>query len=410
MVITIMNCHVANRGDEAAVHALVDEILNFDSNCKIYLMLRGDTKYPNMPKQVEMIKQFVPCNIKSFIAFYTALITHGMIKLSSSGKRTFKAMLKADIIVHAPGGPSIGDTYYDEEPTYLRMYDLAKAMHKPYMFYAPSMGPFNRIDRNAWRKKVIESAEIVTLRDPISTNYVRELCDGIQIEQTLDSAFQHDIDFCENEKKLDDYKELKNFLDGHNKCIGITITDLEWHPIYSKDNYLKLNVKVAFEQFFDELTINGYGIVFIPQLYGSGNDSDLMRLFCKNSKDFFVVSADNEKYDAYFQQYIIEQLYAVVGMRYHSNIFSAKAGTPFISVSYEQKMLGFMEKMNLQKYCISVENLSCEELEKKFDILSKDYEEYKDYLIKMHKQMKKESYRTTDILRKIINNMRLRDE
>ena len=44
--------------------------------------------------------------------------------------------------------------------------------------------------------------------------------------------------------------------------------------------------------------------------------------------------------------------YAIIGMRYHSNIFSAKAGTPFISISYEQKMAGFMNKMNLEKYCI----------------------------------------------------------
>ena len=40
----------------------------------------------------------------------------------------------------------------------------------------------------------------------------------------------------------------------------------------------------------------------------------------------------DDMHDCYFQQYIISLIKAVVGMRYHSNIFSAKMGTPFVSV------------------------------------------------------------------------------
>lgn len=61
--------------------------------------------------------------------------------------------------------------------------------------------------------------------------------------------------------------------------------------------------------------------MFIPQLYGNGNDYDLMRTFCCDTNDYFVVTASDERYDTYFQQYLIGQLYAVIGMRYHSNIF-----------------------------------------------------------------------------------------
>ena len=46
----------------------------------------------------------------------------------------------ADIVLHAPGGPSIGDVYYDAEPGYLYFYKLLCAMKVPYMFFAPSMG------------------------------------------------------------------------------------------------------------------------------------------------------------------------------------------------------------------------------------------------------------------------------
>ena len=146
----------------------------------------------------------------------------------------------------------------------------------------------------------------------------------------------------------------------------MTITDLLWHPVYSKNPAISKKIHDVFHEFLSSLTKAGYGVVFIPQLYGNGNDYDLMRTFCCDTNDYFVVTASDERYDTYFQQYLIGQLYAVIGMRYHSNIFSAKMGTPFISISYEQKMKGFMEKMNLAEYCIDLKTLSKDTIENRF--------------------------------------------
>ena len=111
--------------------------------------------------------------------------------------------------------------------------------------------------------------------------------------------------------------------------------------------------------------------------------------------DTFMVAANDEKYDTYFQQYLIGQLYAVVGMRYHSNIFSAKMGTPFISVSYEQKMKGFMESINLEEYCVDIDHLSLEILEDKFDKLQDEHAHLAKHLLLKHDEMKNKSYTTT---------------
>ena len=127
-----------------------------------------------------------------------------------------------------------------------------------------------------------------------------------------------------------------------------------------------------------------------------------MKSFCCNSNDYFIVTATDEQYDTYFQQYLIGQLYAVIGMRYHSNIFSAKMGTPFVSVSYEQKMKGFMEKMNLMEYCIDLQSLSKDKLKKCFDELIKQHDKYINYLVEKHAYMKNEAHKTTDILEEIL--------
>lgn len=402
MNIMIIHCHTANRGDEAAVHALVDELNSLYDNISITVALRGETKYPNMPQNVRMIKQFMPSDMKSKIAYYVAKLTKCKVKISGSGKKFLKEAEKADIILHAPGGPSIGDTYFENEASYLLIYNLLIEMKKKYMFYAPSMGPFKKEERNAWRKKVLENAQAVVLRDPISAEYVKELLPNIKIYQTLDSAFQHDIDMEGNERKMRDFRELDLFVSEKRKCIGITITDLLWHPVYSKNESICQNVVKSFSAFLDNLVKQDYRIVFVPQLYGSGNDIDLMRQFAKNEDDYFVIPSDQDVYDTYFQQYIIGKMFAVIGMRYHSNIFSAKMGTPFISVSYEQKMSGFMKKMGLEDYCISVENLSCDRMIQSFDKLYANYEAYKNYLNISHDVMKADSYQTTQIVQKIL--------
>ena len=109
-----------------------------------------------------------------------------------------------------------------------------------------------------------------------------------------------------------------------------------------------------------------------------------------------MIEANASQYDAYFQQYVIGKLYAVVGMRYHSNIFSAKMGIPFVSISYEQKMKGFMEKMGLDNYCIPIENLSLKQLESTFEKVNVDYPAYEKRLKEMHPLMKADSHKTTE--------------
>jgi len=243
---------------------------------------------------------------------------------------------------------------------------------------------------------VLQGAELILLRDPISVSYLKQFLPDIKVEQVLDSALQHEVDEELNQNKLENYIELKNFLHAYDKCLGITITDLRWHPFYKNTN-IEANIVDTFSKFIDNRIKEGYGILFIPQLYGTGNDKNLMNAFMKGQHTFMVVDSV-DKYDAYFQQYIISKLYAVIGMRYHSNIFSAKMGVPFVSISYEQKMQGFMKMMGLDKYCIDVDSISLEKLEETFENLNVDYSNYRQNLYNLHDTMTKKSSRATECL------------
>lgn len=404
MKFLIANAHNENRGDEAANHALIDELNLIYPGCNITLALRWGSPYPNLPANVTVIQQYSPRSIKRVIEFFLMRITNYSFILTKRARTYVNAVKNADLILHSPGGPSIGDIYYDDEIGYLRSYVIANDFNKPYIFFAPSMGPFHNKHRKNIREQILRKAKAVIVRDPISKKYINEFLPDLHVYQTLDSALQFDLNVEDNQTKLKNYTELNEFLKKHKKNIGITITELDWHPTHSLNEEIRKNIQSTMQEFAMYLNDNGYGIVFIPQLYGTQNDYLLMKKYMVNNDNFFIVPDDNDEYDAYFQQYLISRLYAVVGMRYHSNIFAAKVGTPYISISYEQKMTGFMEKMKLSTYCIDVKQLSFDLLRKKFDMLMTNHDDYKKYLDSKHSEMKEESLRTMRIIADYISS------
>lgn len=394
MNILVIHAHTANRGDEAAVKAMVDELLTKYPEAKITIALNGVTPYPNMPQQVELIDRFPKVHNRiAQVEFVLAHLTAGKCVFTKAGKEFMNTLKSADLVIHAPGGPSIGDIYKGVEFFYLWTLDIVKKNNIPYMFYAPSMGPFKDRKKNIDRKKILLGAERVIVRDPISLQYVNDFVPEVRAIQTLDSALQHDVDLELNQNKLVSYTELTDFMSKHSRCIGITITELDWHPSYKDNEHVK-KIPTVFKEFIKKRINEGYGIIFIPQLYGTSNDTVTMSKYMY-SEDCFMVAANVDTYDSYFQQFLIGKLYAVVGMRYHSNIFSAKMGTPFISISYEQKMKGFIKSVGLDEYCIDINNLEAKELEDRYNMLVDNYEEYKDRLKSLHCTMKEKSYETT---------------
>ena len=406
MNILIINAHWNNRGDEAALRAMIDVLAEEypESTIKV-LILDSYIKQFRYSGKITCESVKYPRTRDYLLQVPLFLVSKGKIVFSDRVKRFKKLVVEADLVIHGPGGPSIGDIYYNDEKAYLYRLWSVMVLKKPYVMYAPSMGPFN-IDkhkfRNMIRRKILNGASVFCLREPISRKYVEEL-GGVQTPTvTLDSAFQYPIDKHKYEKELQEYSKLKQFVDSNSKIIGITITDLMWNPKYKDDKNLEMKIKDTFTEMISYLRNNGYAILFIPQLFGNQHDKDYMESF--EIEGCYTMS---DEYDCYFQQYIISKMYALIGMRYHSNIFSAKMGCPFVSVAYEQKMTGFMEKMKLGKFCVSIKDLSFQTLKGAFEQMNISYDDYKKYLNEKSKELEAESLKTTDMvidyLKKITN-------
>ena len=403
MKIFIINAHWYNRGDEAALRAMIDELIIVYPDAEIKVHLIGGAEYFPYEGKVSLSTGLCPAGGRiKWVDFWTRYATGGKFGFRKESKVFYDEIKSADIVLHGPGGPSIGDIYITGEFEYLARYLLVQRAKKPYAFFAPSMGPFRKKKNDFYRRKVLEGASLIAVREPISAEYLKEYGIKKSVYVTMDSAFQHPIDEVKYTKQFNGDHHLTDFISRYDKVIGLTITDLMWNPKYKGNDDIKNNIVHAFEHVVQELTAKGYGIEFIPQLFGICNDDDFMKNFANANCYVLPVTQPN---DCYYQQYVIGKMYAVIGMRYHSNIFAAKMGTPFISISYEQKMAGFMQSAGLERYCIDINDLSKEKVLGTFEKLHKEYDVYKKELRSKKIIWQKKAHETIDMVIDIIDRL-----
>ena len=314
------------------------------------------------------------------------LLTHDCIKNS-------------DMIIYSPGGSVISDRFFwRKQLEYLFPFACAKKYGKPFFIAAPSFGPYNR--GHVLRSLFLSYPESICVREHYSYENLKNEGITTEIIRTCDLAFSKDINPQKEKIKLFDSRRgeqgkiLEKYMSRYYTVVGITLTDLSWHVTYGKN--AERNRKIILETFhetIDWIISKGYGIILIPQLFGNENDEDLLKEFL-SEKTYLLPT----HYDSEIQQYVISNLYALIGMRYHSNIFAAKVCTPFIPVVYEEKMQGFLDETELAKYSVPISQLSPINLKKKFNLLEKNYAEYRSYLVNMHEIWKARSNLTNKLL------------
>lgn len=387
--IVIVNAHWNNRGDEAALLAVVGGIKEKFQNSNITILFKDGKSVEQFP-QIEDVNYFAAKFNSKIWQLWLTVLTRGLFVKNKALKKTVKTIKKSDMIVYSPGGSVINKRFWwKKQMEYLLPFLCAKLYRVQMVVAAPSIGPFDTDKSNRITKWLLKTPKVLCVREEISRQYLSEIGITENVVVTIDSAFYDDVDRNENQSKLEEYTELNSFLKQHNNIVGITITDFKWHVTYSKDTELSNRICDSFTKFIQYLSDNGYGVLFIPQLFGNQNDSDYMNSF--SNENTFTLS---DTMDTYFQQFIISKLFAVVGMRYHSNIFSAKMGTPFIAIVYEEKMQGFINIAGMNEYSIPLPKLSEDILFRKFEHLIIDYPILKEKLEMQSKEWQQRAIKT----------------
>ena len=327
------------------------------------------------------------------------ILTFGKFSLTRRGRRFIRAVNEADVVIHAPGGPTIGDLNAIGDLDYLYRLLVAKVFKKkPLFFYAPSIGPFSGRLRNRVRKFVLTRADAIILRDEISYGYLRDQL-GLEACVTLDSAFQNDVseDYIQRYDNLSDTLE---FLEG-KKTVGMVVTNLKWYPRYRHSEGLAESITACCSEVANYLLKKGYSILLIPQIFGKAEwllfaEIRLFERIRETSKGQVYICPPN--IDSYGQQVLISKLFCLISMRYHPAVFAAKVNTPFISIYYEHKAEGFARRVDFTDFTINVEDISAGEITNRFEVLEQNYDTVKERLTAINPVLKEESRKTTRII------------
>lgn len=395
--IVLVNAHWNNRGDEAAIRAIVDQMMWSLKDVRIHIIFKANEpllQFPYLEKVEYTLSKFLPHRILYFIAIYS----NGRLGCNSDMKKIVDAVRAADLVVYAPGGAVISDRFWwKKQLEYLFPLALAEKNKIPVVLAAPSIGPFCR--KRRYREKVLKKIDILCVREKISFDALRAAGITKGVYTTIDSAFLNNIEEETNADVFQKDELLKKFFEKYDKILGITITNLKWHVQHGKTE-IEETIEKAFQGFISQLAKDHTGVLLIPQLFGNENDKCYLEKF--NHANTFVLS---DSYDCFFQQYVISKLFAVIGMRYHSNIFAAKMGVPFIPVIYEEKMQGFVDEAGWGKMSIQLGELSADVLMDKYLLLRKKYLSLKKQLDDKNIDWKNKALKTCNLMFDIINNL-----
>ncbi|MEW6535981.1 MAG: polysaccharide pyruvyl transferase family protein [Candidatus Auribacterota bacterium] len=360
-----------NRGDEAAARGMIYGIRSLIPNAIFDIVYCYKDFKPVMddpPHVVSHHKRFLMRLTKWNIfihLWYLLLYRLGIASSAGSDENVLaKLIVEADAVIYAPQGPYLGGKSIQFRPLFFLA--LVKMYAKKLMIYAPSMGPFLDDNQSFFYsiklnilKKVLNSVNMITLRDSTSSEFVKKLnLRNKNVFLASDSALQNPVD------QLDGKKLLQSLcIPGPNKLIGITPIELSWHTHWATVKDIDTTIAAISAEILDSC-IEKYNahILFFPQLYGNPGkpfSSDLPVMYniahyMKHKDKFTVVDIHWETEQ---QQSVMALMDVFVGYRHHSAVLCAKMKIPCVCISYEYKAISFMEDIQLSEYALPLENL-----------------------------------------------------
>ena len=396
--VCIVNAHWSNRGDEAALRPLIDSVCKKGAEIELTVIFKDRKSVQQFPyKNVEYISaQFLPQKIEDV---YNCI--HNIGNSDKELQKVVDILRRTELIIYSPGGAVVSDKFWwMKQVEYLVPFICAEEFKIPIIVAAPSMGPFDSdLEKNKYRYKWLSIAKKICVREPIS----KECLEGIglrNVEETIDTAFFDDPDIEINERLFSNDDELVNFFERNEKIVSFTLSDFSWNVEHKNKKEMLSKVEEDIRKFINSLKEKHIGVVLIPQLFGNQNDLEYLKTF--QDENTYILS---DVYDTYFQQYVVSRCYANVGMRYHSNIFAAKMGTPFIAIGYEEKMYGFMENWGLKDYLIKIDELDYIKLESTWNYLNESYDKFRQELEDLREKWRVRAQRTINIVMESVEDI-----
>jgi len=302
-----------------------------------------------------------------FLPFYSSKIKNQLAFFQNASA----AFVKGGGFLHSYG--EITDIY----KIYFFLYHIRLALSYDIKVYVlpNSFGPFEAPFVSEMIKSVLHKCECVMTREGISKEILNKEC-GIQAHKYQDIAFylKKDLSF-----------DVENYLIKHDipinvkKCVGITMRPYRFEGMSDGKMRYQQYIK-ALAECTIWLSNNGYFPILIEHVHSTLEHENDLSCVEKVVEEI----GDNCEYRVFSDHTLdCEQLKSVygclsylIGTRFHSVIFSLAQSVPCIAITYGgNKGIGIMQDMGLEKYSVSISDVSAEVLIRKFEMLVDEKDE-----------------------------------
>jgi colanic acid/amylovoran biosynthesis protein len=359
MNIVVVNQPLNNRGDEAAHKSLMrtlsqnfpDDIINVIFQGKLQNSIdqikldMPNVTYINITKYLIRGTTRLENYAKKHCMTELAIISHFTIALI----KIISLLKSADLVVSAPGGICMGEF---KNWDHLYWLIIAKKLKKRIAYYSRSFGSFpanNHLEKyfNLLSFDLLHYFDFISIRDS----------ETIKIADALKLKFIPSIDTAFLDTPIAEIPDnIKKYL--NTPYIVFVPNSLTWHPAYRHVAQSNVDIYYSMILMIINKVYSNHTIIMLPQLY---NDKD------KSDKDYFLHLKEKSKFNnivvlddtinSDIQQSIIAESKFVIGSRYHSIVFAINNNKPVIALSYERKIKGLINILNMENALVNFDEI-----------------------------------------------------
>ncbi len=268
---------------------------------------------------------------------------------------------------------------------YLGVIAMAKFFGLKVMLYANGIGPLIRKSNKRITRKVLNKADVITLRDKRSLETLSEIGVSGNIHVTADPVFGlYDINPGKGMEILKHYRVPED-------CEYMAISVRNDKNI--TDERL-MDIAAAADECAEKYNI--FPVIIPMQRVRDESISQKLKKYIRHES--VVIPPDIEVYELLS---VISNMKFCIGMRLHTLIYAAVASVPVIGIVYDPKVSGFMEYSNQDLY-LDTGELTKEKLTDMIDSILINYRERKAMLTRTAAEMRKNSEKNAQLLRQLM--------
>jgi polysaccharide pyruvyl transferase CsaB len=275
---------------------------------------------------------------------------------------------------------------------YLGLILITKTAKVPVMIYAQGIGPINKKINKLLIKWILNKVNLITVRDNHSKKLLNNLgVSGPSIYVNSDPVFllkKKNINHI-----IDNHPYIQKLVNSDNRpLIGISVREYKSNGSDSKR---------IFAQAADYLIENYQAkIIFFPfQFDEDVHINEEILSLMKNKAEALKIKLEPEELLS-----VLSQLSLVVGVRFHSIVFSSMVNIPFIAFNYDPKVRYFVEDLGLSELLLEIdEDTSLKNFQEKIEYVIENNDKIKNILLEKVNNLEVKALANNELVFKFLN-------